>query len=236
MRPITQALLAAVLAMPLMACHFGDSDDGKPGIPGTGTGNARSYPVSDFNSVTLAGSDNIDVRVGTAYSVRAEGPGELLEKLRVRKDGDKLTIDRRGNSWGGGDRSLRIFVTLPRLTAATIAGSGDMGVDRVAGSGTLRIAGGTVDSLVLTTAGSGDISAAGTAKSLKLLGAGSGDIDAAKVAATTADVSMAGSGNVTAVVNGPATVNIMGSGDVDLGPGARCTTHKMGSGEVRCGG
>ena len=50
-----------------------------------------------------------------------------------------------------------------------------------------------------------------------------------------ADVTTAGSGDITATVNGHAKVSMMGSGDVDLGGGANCNVTKMGSGEVTCG-
>lgn len=242
MRPIFAALVA-VATIPLTACHFGHGDDDTPGIASTGSGSQRSYAAADFSQVTLAGSDNVDIRVGTAYSVRAEGLAEELDRLRIRRKGDMLTVDRRGRHWGRGE-TVKVYVTLPRLTRVTVAGSGDMAIDRidgssfsgtVAGSGTLAIAGAAVDALELTTAGSGDIHAAGTAKRANLQSAGSGDIDAARLTASEAEVSIAGSGDVRATVNGPATINMVGAGDVDLGPGARCTTQKIGAGEVRCG-
>ncbi|MGJ3628795.1 hypothetical protein AB5I41_21315 [Sphingomonas sp. MMS24-JH45] len=63
-------LLAALL--PLASCgNMGDGDTG--GIQGTGSGDARSFAAADFTRVELAGSDDVDVRVGPAFSVRAEG-------------------------------------------------------------------------------------------------------------------------------------------------------------------
>ena len=235
-------ILAALI--PLAAC--GNGSDDTPGITGTGSGNARSFAVGDFTGVELAGSDNVDVRVGAAFSVRAEGDPKVLERLRIRKVGETLRIDRRkdaGFHWSKGD-AIKVYVTMPRIASASVAGSGDMAIDRVegqkfdasvAGSGKLALGTVAVDAAEMNIAGSGTLRAAGQAKRLEVNIAGSGDIDAPKLAAASAEVSIAGSGNVRAVVNGPAEISMMGSGDVDLGPNARCKTSKMGSGNVRCG-
>jgi len=243
------ALIATSLAaLPLAACSYGSDHDSKPGIAGSGTGSSRSFAVADFTSVDLRGSDNVDVRVGTGFSVRAEGPSAELDKLKIEKVGDTLKvgrIDRNSFHWGGDHKGVTVFVTMPRIAEASIAGSGDMTVDRVdgqnftgnsVGSGNLEVAALSVQAGDFSIAGSGNIKAKGSAKHLKMDVAGSGDIDAGGVKAEGADVSIAGSGGVRADVTGPAAVSVMGSGDVDLGSGAKCTTSKMGSGDIHCGG
>ena len=238
---------ALALFAGLTACSFswGDDDKGGPGVVGVGGGTQRTYPVTGFSGVDLRGADDVDVRVGTAYSVRAEGPAKELDSLRIMQDGDTLQIGRRhttGIGWGHHDK-VRIFVTLPRLAVAGVAGSGTMAIDRVegakfvgelAGSGDLKLAAMNVDAAEFSIAGSGDVSAAGTARSLDVDIAGSGNLDAPGLHAQRADVDVAGSGDVRALVAGPAKVDIMGSGDVDLGPQAKCTVSKMGSGSARC--
>ena len=242
MRPYLMALL-----IPLAACgNFGgDRDDGRPGVAGTGSGNTRSYPVADFTTVSLRGPDDVDVRVGSAFSVRAEGDENDLAKLRIERVGDELRVGRvRGISWGGG-KGVKVYVTMPRITAAELAGAGDFTIDRVegpqfrgeiAGSGDLAVAALQTASAKFSIAGSGSIKAAGRADALDIDIAGAGSIEAGELTASKASVSIAGSGDVAAKVNGPAKIDIVGSGDVDLGSGARCTTTKMGSGNVRCGG
>jgi hypothetical protein len=245
------ALIAAqIVVLPLAACSFHPGgDDSKPGIAGSGSGTTRSFAVADFTGVELRGSDDIDVRVGTGFSVRAEGPSEELDKLKIEKVGGMLRVGRinsNGFRWGSGNhRDVTIFVTMPRIAEASIAGSGDMTVDRVdgqsfrgatAGSGNLEIAALNIQTGEFSIAGSGDMNLKGSARQLKMNIAGSGNIDAGSVKAEGADVAVAGSGGVRADVTGPAQVSVMGSGDVDLGAGAKCTTSKMGSGDVHCGG
>lgn len=240
-------VLAILAALPLIACNMVSDDKDTPGVAGSGSGNTRTYQVADFTGVVLRGSDDVDVRVGSAFSVRAEGDPEVLEYLKIEKDGDTLKIGRRNRSgFNWGDRSVKIYVTMPRITSGSVAGSGDMTIDRVeggsfnansAGSGSIAVATLAADAVAMNIAGSGGISAGGgTAKSIKAKIAGSGDIDAAKLKASDADISIAGSGGVKLDVNGNAKVSIVGSGDVDLGANAKCSVSKMGSGDVRCGG
>lgn len=238
-------ILAVVAALPLIACSYAAENDGT-GVAGTGSGNSRSYDVAGFTKVALRGSDDIDVRVGPAFSVRAEGDPEVLEYLKIERDGDTLKVGRRnrmGFNWG--KRTAKVCVTMPRINEGMIAGSGNMVIDRAdgakfaaasAGSGRISIAALAVGEAEFSIAGSGGVSAGGTARSVKVNIAGSGDVGARALKAGAAEVSVAGSGNVTLDVNGDAKVAIMGSGDVDLGASARCTTSKMGAGSVRCGG
>jgi len=232
-------MLAALL--PLVACGNIANIEGAE-VPARGGGATRTYDVRDFTAVKLAGSDDVDVRVGGNFSVRAEGDPEILAKLTISRDGDRLVVSRRGSGSRG---NAHIYVTLPTLTAAALDGSGDLAVDQIradefdaklAGSGNLRLAKVATGSLNLSLGGSGNIVTAGQTGQLSLNLAGSGNIDATALVAREAAIKSAGSGNIRASVRGAASVFLVGSGDVDLGPGARCTVRKLGSGAVRCGG
>lgn len=235
-----------LILVPLAACSVG-ADTSGPGVPGSGSGTTRTYAVSDFSALSLRGSDDVDVRVGTGFSVRAEGPSKELDKLKIERVGDTLRIGRKNRSgfdWGGSSENVTVYVTMPRIVGTTIAGSGNMTVDRVegqrftidaAGSGNLNVAMLAVREAKVSMAGSGDVALKGSADRLTVDIAGSGDVDAAGVKAAGAAVNVLGSGSVRAEVNGQASVSMMGSGDVDLGKGATCSISKMGSGEVKCG-
>jgi len=237
--------LMLALFLPLAACGGGDDADARNAIAASGSGAARSYAATGFTAVDLRGADDADVRVGAAFSVRAEGDPGVLDRLVIARHGDALRIGRKsGFGWGSGGKA-KIYVTMPRITAGSIAGAGDMAIDRIdgagfdgsiAGAGNMTIGALTAGNVALSIAGSGNISArGGTAQQLEMSITGAGDIDARPVAAASATVNIAGSGNVHAAVDGPAKVSIMGSGDVDLGPKARCETSKAGVGSVKCG-
>jgi hypothetical protein len=241
--------LAILAALPLAACSIAsDGHDSTPGVPGSGSGTTRSYAVSDFTGVDLRGSDDVDVRVGTGFSVRAEGPSSELDKLKIERKGEALQIgriDSKGLGWISGDKAkVKIYVTMPRVATANIMGSGSMAIDRVegqqfdantAGSGDLSVAALSVDRGEFDIAGSGGMKLTGSVRDLTVNIAGSGDIDGGGLKSSEAEISIAGSGSVKAAVTGPAKVSIVGSGDADLGKGAQCTVSKIGSGSANCG-
>ena len=238
---LAMVMAAAVAALP--ACSRASGEPAGPAVQ-------RSFAVGGFERIAVSGPYRVEVRTGGAPGARAEGPQEALERLVVEVRGDELRIHPRKESWmgfgSGASRhgEVRLTVTVPRLSAARIAGSGDMSIDRVegerfegavAGSGNLDLGAIEVGELKLAVAGSGDVRAGrGRARTIEFKIAGSGDVDAAAVASETASVSIAGSGNLRAQASRAAEVKIAGSGDVELSGGARCSVSKAGSGNVRC--
>jgi hypothetical protein len=238
-----QRSLAAVIAASaaVAGCQV-HAEDG-------GATTSRNYQVGNFQQIEVAGPYDVEVRTGANPSVSAQGSEKLIERTTVEVKGDKLLIHpERSHSWfnfgWSSHGKARFTVTVPQLTGATIAGSGDVSVDKVqgqsfegtvAGSGGINIGSLDVQDLKLAIAGSGGVKAGtGKAQSAKYDIAGSGDVDAGAVQTQQVKVSIAGSGGVKAHSSGTADVSIMGSGDVDVAGGAKCTVSKAGSGNVRC--
>ena len=236
------------LLLLLTACGQGEAIEGRPVAPttaqpgGTLQPSARSYALTGFTAVESSGPDRVEVRVGPDFSVRAEGPPAVLATLVVAREGEALMIAReRGSDRVRGTATL--FVTLPRIVAVSLRGSGTVTVDQVrgpsldatvAGSGDLTIGRAAVEVATLNLGGSGELRVGGTAGRLTLSSAGSGDVDLSGLTAGQATVTVQGSGDVTGRVTGPASVSVMGSGDVRLLGGADCRISVMGSGKVRC--
>jgi len=210
---------------------------------------SRSYQVGNFQKIEVAGPYDVEVRTGANPGVSARGSEKLLERTSVEVQGDRLVIrPERHDGWfhfGWSSHGKAHFtVTVPQLSGATIAGSGDVRVDRVqgqnfegtvAGSGGIDVGAMDVHQLQLSIAGSGGVKGGtGKAQSAKYDIAGSGDIDASGIQTQDLKVSIAGSGGVKAHSRGTADVSIMGSGDVDVAGGAKCNVSKAGSGNVRC--
>ncbi|MFL6729510.1 MAG: head GIN domain-containing protein [Sphingomicrobium sp.] len=237
---VAAAVIAATVAT--SACGRSHAEEGGPTV-------ARNYQVGNFQEIEVAGPYDVTVRTGAAPTVSARGSQKMIEHMVVEvKDGKLLIHPEKQKGWFGGGWNFRgkvdLAVTVPQLREATIAGSGDIAIDRiqgdrfdgtVAGSGGLDVAALDVQKLNLTIAGSGGVKAvAGKAQSASYDIAGSGDIDARGIQALTADLSIAGSGSIAAHATGTADVSIMGSGDVEVTGGAKCKVSKAGSGDVRC--
>lgn len=236
-------VLLAGLAVLAAGCSFGGEN--AQAQPSGTAGGERSYQVAAFQTLQVKGPYDVQVRQGSQTSVRAAGAEALLDNLVVRVEGNALVIEsREGFSWSGRDRGATVYVTTPNLTAAALAGSGDVSVDRIAGarfeaalagSGNLRIDQVDVRALEASIAGSGDIRLAGRAETADINIVGSGDVDAGGVASRTASISIAGSGSAVIEARETADVAVRGSGDVTVTGGARCSVSKAGSGSVRCG-
>lgn len=206
----------------------------------------RSFPASGFDRVESAGPWDVTIVTGKTASVRAEGASEDLDRMKVEVKRGQLEIGSKKSGWNWGWKNngkIRVFVTMPSLRGVSLAGSGDVSVDRatakdfsgnIAGSGTLSIASLSTGSAEFNIAGSGSINAAGKCATADVSIAGSGSVAAPNLACETLQVSIAGSGDVTAKASQTANVSIMGSGDVVVTGGAKCTVSKMGSGSARC--
>jgi hypothetical protein len=239
MRKSVAAVIAASAAVAGCQVH---AQEGGPTV-------SRNYQVGNFQQIEVAGPYDVEVRTGGNPGVSAKGSEKLLERTVVEVRGDKLLIHPEQHNglfhFGWSNHGKAHFtVTVPQLSGATIAGSGDIRVDKVqgqrfegtvAGSGGIDVAAMDVQALKLSIAGSGGVKAgSGKAQSAEYEIAGSGDVDAGAIAAQQVKVSIAGSGGVKAHASGTADVSIMGSGDVDVSGGAKCSVSKAGSGNVRC--
>jgi hypothetical protein len=206
----------------------------------------RTYRVGSFDKVAAAGSNLVVIRVGGPPSVSATGPADVLDRMEVVVERGELQIrprrELRNRSWDQ-MKPARFTVTAPRLSAASLAGAGEMRVDRVqgehfaasvAGSGDLDVAEMRVARASFSVAGSGSLSARGAAGQAQVSIAGSGNVHTRGVRSRTASISIAGSGSTELTVDEAANVSIIGSGTADIGGRAHCTVTRVGSGRARC--
>lgn len=202
-----------------------------------------SSPLRDFVKVDVAGPDDVEIAVGPDFAVSARGPQAVLDRLEFSREGDALKISRkRGFAAVHGDAHIR--VAMPRLAGASLTGSGDLSIDRLAGddaalsltgSGDVTVRELAVGRLDVALTGSGDVGLAGTARSAKFSVTGSGGIDGERLTVGAAEISLLGSGDVDFASDGEVKAGIMGSGDVKVTGKARCAKSGMGSGTLRCG-
>lgn len=254
--------MAALLPILLAACSGAQAER----VQLSGRSEQRPVEVTAFDKIELKGPDRVVVRVGGAQSVMMAGDSAVLAQMEVGVEDGRLVVKRRGRSWsvsGPNDKAV-VTVTVPRLAAAAVGGSGEMTVDRVGGgdfkaavggSGDLRIGqaqagaleaavGGSGDlrfdrieanSVKMAIGGSGTIDASGRARMVEAAIGGSGDIRASGLESDDAKVAIAGSGTANVHARNLAKVAIAGSGDAVVHGPARCETSKIGSGSVRCG-
>jgi len=206
---------------------------------------SREFQVGEFTRLETVGPQNVQVTTGDGFTVRLEGDQGAVARLSAAVEDGVLRIrPRDGFDFDWSDRGeVTIHVTAPALEAITLAGSGDVHVDRIAGrsfnggiagSGTLDIDAIEVDEARFSIGGSGDIVVAGKAGNTVIEVGGSGTIAASDLQSRTAEIAIAGSGDIDLTAMDTAEVSVVGSGDVRVGGPANCSISRIGSGTVRC--
>lgn len=249
MRKITFFLPLAALA--LTACGYSVSDavDDIKNADNSAfeDGNAISTTAATtaaFTEVKALGPDNIVFVTSDAFTIKAEGNAKAVATLRYKLEDGTIKIGRtKGNWFGDEGEGVTITITAPKLSAASLAGSGDFTADKmegdtvkvkIAGSGSLKVAEVAAKTLETKIAGSGDAIISGTAENVDFSVAGSGTINGQKLTTTNAELSIAGSGDVSINATGKVEAKVAGSGDINVTGGATCTSKSMGSGNINC--
>ena len=206
---------------------------------------SRELRVGEFTQLETVGPQDVNITTGDAFTVRLEGDPEALARFSVSVENGVLHVrpeEGRPFDWSD-DNDITVHVTAPTLEAITLAGSGDVHVDRItgkafnggiAGSGSLDIDVVEVDEAKFSIGGSGDIAVAGEARNVTIEIGGSGTIAAENLQSRTARIAIAGSGDIDLEAMETADISIMGSGDVHIAGPATCTISKIGGGEVQC--
>ncbi|PXA97010.1 DUF2807 domain-containing protein, partial [Nostoc sp. 3335mG] len=115
-----------ILALALAACGSdGKPDDAAPVV-------RDEAALRDFTAVTLESADQVEIAQGSAFAVWVEGSKAAQDRLNIRREGDVLKIGRKdGGLFDRPVDTARIRITMPVLQAATLAGAGDIAIDRV---------------------------------------------------------------------------------------------------------
>jgi hypothetical protein len=211
------------------------------GVDGNGQRANEVRALEGFSAVDSDGSLDVAITRGDVFHVEVSIDSNLLDRVHTDVVGGVLRID---EEWIGDTvAGPHVIVTMPVLRRATMSGSGGLravGFQQaepvsliVEGSGDISFAG-DVPRLDAQIWGSGDVRVSGIAPALGVEVNGSGTVDARNLDATTADLSVSGSGDITASVSGSARVTIAGSGNVDVyGTATLDRVDISGSGSVR---
>lgn len=102
--------------------NFGDAMAGFTGDPET-----RSFELSDFDSVEIAGGWRVILRYDQTHSVSVTAPEDAFDELEVRRRGSALAVgfDRAVN-WGLLSGDAVIEVGMPRLNEVVLQGGIDL--------------------------------------------------------------------------------------------------------------
>jgi predicted small secreted protein len=195
-----------LIAMLVSGCSFQT-------VSGSGKLSSETRTVSGFSSVTLAGIGDLYITQGPTELVRIEAEDNLIPYFDTSVVGGTLMIGLKDQYMGitlQPTRPVKFYVTLPKIEAVTLAGSGNIFASQ------------------LKTA----------AFKISLLG--SGNISTDTLTATTLDLLLSGSGNLNLGSVSASQVNsiISGSGDIQVNTltASKLSSRTTGSGNITLGG
>lgn len=167
----------------------------------------QSSDLTGFTKVQLNTSSDINIKIGSSYSIEMVGDEERIGNTILEIKGDTLKIKhKRGHFNYNNSQDMVINVVMPSIEGMQINGSGDA-----------EIVGVNSASLDLGINGSGDMVVSGKAEELDISINGSGDISMDEVDGKNVEISINGSGDV--MFNGGTCqtleIDIHGSGDVE---------------------
>ena len=211
------SLCLAVLSLPaLSGCMMNF-------IEGSGVSATETRTLTDFDSISLAGSGDVSVVKGDEFKVVVEADDNLMQYVKTEVNGRDLGLAME-SSFKNPIRTkttVRYTVTCPELKSVSVAGSGDINAEDF-----------ETDEFSIAIAGSGDVKLTGSANKLDISIAGSGDCKLQDFVVKNAEISVAGSGTARIRAEETLDVSIAGSGDVYYYGKPKVSQSIMGSGNI----
>jgi hypothetical protein len=201
-------VLAVLVATGLLLTALSQWRDGPSGsvnvIEGSGTAVSEIRAVAPFDSIDLAGANNVSISVGAEQSVRVRADDNLVGRITTDVRAAQLVIDNRGSFRS--HSPIRVEITLPVLDAVSLSGSGTLTVQAV-----------RADALTVALPGSGTIRVSGTADRLRATVDGSGDLRLNNLTAARATAVVSGSGLIQLVATEALDAKVSGTGSILYG-------------------
>jgi hypothetical protein len=155
----------------------------------SGEKTTKTYDLLDFDGVDVTGPWRVTIARGDAWQVSVEVPAEVVDEVRVDRDGGELELEGPwwvGNFAGREGPALEATITMPALESVHISGTA-----------ILSFSGFNGRAFSLALSGAGQLS--GTASRFDRLDldmSGAAAIDLSDVPVTDAEVDISGAGSV----------------------------------------
>ncbi len=187
------------------------------------TGDTKTYDLAGFDSISASNGVNVELRQGP-FSVKAEGPRDRLDRLRIERRGSELVI-RRDPTMSWGMWSMRDIVTVvaPAYTSISVSGGVDLDADNL-----------TFEDLRVSMSGGADLNISGACRTLTLEASGGADFNGEGLKCATANVSSSGGADVEVTATNEAIGNGQGGADITFhGVNGKAEGHASSGADIR---
>ena len=217
-------LLLAAILITLLVDHGILSSSSSPAGTGAGVAATQARSLPPFTGVTLAGDNNVIVRIGGRQSVVVHADSNLLRRATTRVRSGSLVI---GTAPGNLNAKTPMFVTvsMPSLDRLTLQGDGNITVTGISSR-----------SLTIVLPGSGVIHATGTTTRLGVTISGEGTALLGQLIARDVNAGLSGDGSITLTATHSLKASISGSGTILYGgTPPHVATAVTGNGTITAG-
>ena len=211
------------------------------GVVGSGNVKTETREVSNFTSVELNGSAELEITQGNTESLEVEADDNLLPLLTSEVRNGRLILGAKPNTSFRTFRRMVFRLTARNLNEIVASGSGSVTVRsfeaedlslRLTGSGSIDIASLSARAVNVVASGSGSVSLNGSADSQDVSVTGSGSYGADRFATQNATVTVSGSGSASVNVSGQLDATVTGSGSISYSGNPTVRKTVSGSGSV----
>ncbi len=209
-------------------------------IKGEGEVVSRSFDIPHFDQINVANSADVVFIHGKEQKVEVKGQANIIDELTLTVKNEECRIDFDKNVCFSKD--FTVYITVPSIKAVRISGSSDVSSQStftedefavsISGSGDVAFDI-NASKIGIRIGGSGDVDLEGNAEDIDISITGSGDVNVYKVDASSAAVSIVGSGDIYVNSSESLKIDIIGSGDVYYkGNPTNKDINTIGSGDV----
>lgn len=210
-------------------------------IKGTGPRVTRTLDLASFEKIESNISADVEITQGSTQKITVEGQANIIDLIQTEVSDNKWKIKFPKNTWGDYE-DLKIKITLPKLTAVGLGGSGSIITTNmftadefnvgVSGSGTVKVMV-EANRVDCGLSGSGNIHLQGKTHDLKIGTSGSGNVKALDFSASQVKIGISGSGSCEVSATDMLEAGISGSGSIRYKGQPKIKTGISGSGSIQ---
>jgi hypothetical protein len=238
----TKKMLLATFVVSLLVVNTSCLSD-LNAISGKGNIVSETRYVSNFTSVELLTSANVEIVKGDTFDVQVSDYENIIEYIDLKMVGDKLIICTEPESANVWNSEAKIRITMPDiLYSVKLGGSGTIKVGSafnklqylsISGSGDINVAEScSLRRLETQITGSGNMKAFGNVEVLKAKISGSGSMYLSNLKAKSATCTLTGSGKMFVNIENTLDAYLSGSGDIIYSGNPVVNSYLSGSGRV----
>lgn len=184
----------------------------------------KTYDYKDFTSVGVSSGMKLKVTQSDTYSINVTGDSDDLDDLIVERRDNSVRFRFERSGWFGGHHgTVRIEITMPKLTSLGLSGGSEARIKMDIGSNDFHagLSGGSelkgnlnCGDISLATSGSSEVTLDGKGGEIKLAGSGGSEYHLRNFAVGSVRAALSGGSDATVSMNG--RLSFSGSGGSDI--------------------